>query len=348
MNELGSRTGTACERRAAARTSRWGFPLTIKAMLLDLDGTMMPSYKTLAAIQYIEEQLAINCRKPSSFIDYCSTRNEFHSLLHKPGRARRAAIDYASRNNIDISPAVLRTMNSLQEQSFCLYDGLRDLLDHARDKGVFVGIYTSTSSEFAIRRMHGSLLPPSSVHALWARDNESSLINSIDADALFQDYTRILIPYRYSKPDDTPLRELSTLSGAGPNEILFIGEGLNDLEVVYRDPTDPRAIFCFQEKGAADICDKTSALNAYLRPDHIPLGAGAVNSKIDQYDIERDIIRLNNGFVDLMELIDEGQIRLAAPKRLPTVWGNRLTPGFPHSTRTPQPDLDQRSRALSV
>jgi phosphoglycolate phosphatase-like HAD superfamily hydrolase len=324
MNELGSQTETACARRAPRRTSRWEFPLTVRAILLDLDGTIMPSYKTLGAIQYIEEQLAIHCRKPLSFIDYCLMQNEFHSLLHRPPSARRAAIDYACRNNIDISPAVLRAMSSLQEQSFCLYDGLRDFLDHARGEGAFVGIYTSTSSEFAIRRMHGSLLLPGSVHALWARD-AGHLVNPIGADVLFQDYTRILIPYSYNKPDDTPLRELSALGGVGPNEILFIGEGLNDLEVVYRDRTNPRAIFCFQEKGAADICDKTSALNAYLRPGHIPLGAGAVNGKIDQYGIERDTIRLNNGFIDLLELIDEGQIRLAAPKRLPTVWHNRLT-----------------------
>jgi hypothetical protein len=130
MNELGSQTGTAAEPWAPGRTSRWDIPLTVRAILLDLDGTIMPSYKTLSAIQYIEEQFSLHCRKPSSFVDYCMMQSEF--------------------------------------------------------------------------------------------------------------------------------------------------------EVVYRDRTNPRAIFCFQEKGAADICDKTSALNAYLRPGHIPLGAGAVNRKIDQ------------------------------------------------------------------
>jgi len=74
-----------------------------------------------------------------------------------------------------------------------------------------------------------------------------------------------------------------------------------------------RAIFCFQEKGAIDIGEKISALNAHLRPGHTPLGAGAANSKIDQYGIERDIIRLRHGFIDLLNLIDKGQISWPRP-----------------------------------
>jgi phosphoglycolate phosphatase-like HAD superfamily hydrolase len=322
---LQSQIETASARWASAKTPRWNFPLTIKGILLDLDGTIMPSYKTLGAIQYIDEQLAITCRKTFSFIDHCLTQHDFRALLHQPPSARRAAIDYATKNNINISPAVLRTMSGLQEQSFCLYDGFRDLLNQARSKGAFVGIYTSTSCECAIHRMHSSLLLPSSIHAVWARNDEQDSISSTDTHVLFRDYAKILIPYTYCKPDDAPLRELAALSGAGPNEILFIGEGLNDLEVVYRDRTDPSAIFCFQERGAADICAKTSALNARLRPGHIPLGAGAVNCKIDEYGIERDIIRLDNGFIDLLDLIDHDQIRLAAPDCVPIARENRLT-----------------------
>jgi phosphoglycolate phosphatase-like HAD superfamily hydrolase len=325
MSELASHTAIAAEPWARGRKPRWDFPLTIKAILLDLDGTIMPSYKTLSAIQYVEEQLAVHRRTFSSFIEHCLMQNEFNSLLHHPSNARRAAIDYACKNNIRMSPAILRCMSSLQEQSFCLYEGLRELLDLARGKGVFVGIYTSTSYAFAIRRMHGSLLLPSSVDALWAKGNETNSIRSTDAHVLFADYARILIPYRYCKPDDTPLREVSTFCDAAPNEILFVGEGVNDLEVSYRDLPNPRAIFCFQEKGAVDICDKTSALNARLRPAHTPLGAGAVNRKIDQYGIERDIIRPPHGFIDLLDLIDGGQIGLVAPKRMPVVAHNQLT-----------------------
>jgi hypothetical protein len=123
------------------------------------------------------------------------------------------------------------------------------------------------------------------------------------------------------------LREMAMLGDVGPNEILFIGEGINDLEVVYRDWSNPRAIFCFQERGAADICVKTAALNARLRPGNIPLGAGAVNSMIERRGIERDIIRLGNGFIDLLDLIDRGQISFVAPRRVPVVRNGRLELG---------------------
>jgi phosphoglycolate phosphatase-like HAD superfamily hydrolase len=331
---------TVTARRSAVSAPRWDFPLRIKAVLLDLDGTIMPSYKTLGAIQYIDEQLASRRGKASSFIDHCLTQHEFHTLLHKPLSARRAAIDYATDNDIKISAAVLRTMSGLQEQSFCLYDGFRAMLDQARRNGTFIGIYTNSSCECAVHRMHGSLLLPDAVHAVWARNGGSDLIDPAADRVLVPDYSQVLIPYTYRKPNDTPLREMAMLGDVGPNEILFIGEGINDLEVVYRDWSNPRAIFCFQERGAADICVKTAALNARLRPGNIPLGAGAVNSMIERRGIERDIIRLGNGFIDLLDLIDRGQISFVAPCRVPVVRNGRLdldphSPAAPVTARTP-------------
>jgi hypothetical protein len=287
----------------------------------------MPSYKTLGAIHYIDEQLAGRRGSAFSFIAHCVTRHDFHTLLHKPRSVRRAAIDYASDHDIDISPSVLRAMIGLQEQSFCLYEGFRELLDQARKSGAFVGIYTNSSCECAIHRMHGSLLLPDAVHAIWARRDGSQLMDPA-TDHLLCDYSRVLLPYTYRKPNDTPLRELAALCDAGPSEILFIGEGINDLEVVYGERSNRRAIFCFQEQGAADICDKTAALNRRLRPDHIPLGAVAVNAMIERRGLEADIIRLTDGFIDLLDMLERGWISFVAPGRMPVVRGGRLEPEF--------------------
>jgi phosphoglycolate phosphatase-like HAD superfamily hydrolase len=325
MTARAAATETAAARRCAVGARRWDFPLRIKAILLDLDGTIMPSYKTLGAIHYIDEQLAARRGSASSFITHCLMRHDFHTLLHKPRSVRRAAVGFASDHDIGISASVLRAMIGLQEQSFCLYDGFRELVDQAKKSGAFVGIYTNSSCECAIHRMHGSLLLPEAVHAIWARRAGSQLMDPA-TDQLFCDYSRVLLPYTYRKPDDTPLRELAALCDAGPNEILFIGEGLNDLEVVYRDRSNPRAIFCFQEQGAADICDKTAALNTRLRPDHIPLGAVAVNGLIERHGLETDIIRLTDGFIDLLDMLERGWISFVTPSRMPVVRGGRLEP----------------------
>jgi hypothetical protein len=114
------------------------------------------------------------------------------------------------------------------------------------------------------------------------------------------------------------------LCGARPNEILFVVDGVNDLEVVYQDWGNPRAIFCFQEQGAARICDKTAAVNTRLRPGHVPLGTFQVNGTIERHGIERDIIRLANGFVDLLDMVDLGQINFVTPDRFPIVSNGRL------------------------
>jgi hypothetical protein len=127
--------------------------------------------------------------------------------------------------------------------------------------------------------MHGSLLLPSSVDALWAKGNETNSIHSTDAHVPLADYARILTPYRYRAPSTSVTR-----------------------------PRRSTRIFA---------------------PGHTPLGAGAANSKFDQYGIERDIIRLRHGFIDLLDLIDGGQIKLSAPRRMPVVAHNRLTLELP-------------------
>jgi phosphoglycolate phosphatase-like HAD superfamily hydrolase len=305
----------ACRRNTAIAlpgTSCGKYPLKIKAILLDLDGTLMPTYKSLAALQYLEDQLEMPGGWAATFVaDY-----GFESLLHDPAGGRRAVIKHARKHGVTVSAATLRRMNVLQEQSFCAYEGLRDLLERCRRAGTFLGIYTNTSCAGAIDRLKNALVAPESFNAIWAR-------SAVEGRGLLRDHPS-LVPYDYRKPDDAPLRELAAVSGATPPEILFIGDGVNDLDVVYPDKARPGAIFCLQEKGAADIDERLSAFNARLRPGQVVLGLRSVNSRIDHYEIESDIIRLGDGFMDLLSLIDDGRITLASPDQAPIVRHNRL------------------------
>jgi phosphoglycolate phosphatase-like HAD superfamily hydrolase len=309
--------------RGAIASARWSLPLTIKAIVLDLDGTIMPTYKTLDAIHHINDHVTVS--DGPSFIDYCIQRYEFHPLLHNASTVRRAAIEYAGTHSVCLSPAAVRGMIALQEQSCSVYEGLKALLDRARMARTFLAIYTNTSCHCAISRM-SYRLAPRSVDAIWAKHDQKGSISPSAYRMLLSEYLDLVIPYTYSKPNDRPLRELAALTDAAPHEILLIGDGINDLEVVYGELSSPRAIFCFQMRGAADISQNASMFSARW-PGRTPLGVDAVNRRIELYNIEHDIIRLENGFVDLLDLIEEGQVRLAAPNCIPTVQGNLLMHG---------------------
>src|SRR5262249_12601572 len=137
-------------------------------------------------------------------------------------------------------------------------------------------------------------------------------------------YADKLIACSYTKPDDRRLRDMAALSGARPEEILYVGDNTLDLDVVYRERGNPGAIFCFQEQGAADICSRALTVDARLRAAHGSLGADAVKSKIDQYGVSQDIVWLRNGFTDLVDLLDAGHMTFAAIDRKPSVCGNKL------------------------
>lgn len=303
------------------RSLRWNFPLTIKAIVLDLDGTMMPTYSTLDAIHHINDHVTVP--NGPSFIDYCVGRHDFQTLLHSPATVRSAAIEYAVTYRIPLSLAAIQEMSALQERSFFPYEGLQLLLQHARKSGTFLAIYTNTSCHYAISRMSVGLVPQC-VDAIWAKHDEKGSISFAAYDKLLREYSDLVIPYRYSKPDDTPLREVAALTDAAPDEILFVGDGVNDLDVVYGGLRNSRAIFCFQSRGATDISPNASALSTRMRPGHVPLGIDAVNRNIELCNVEDEIIRLENGFVDLLDLIEQDRLRLAAPTYTPGVQGNIL------------------------
>ena len=307
--------------RGAMGWRRWSFPLTIKAIVLDLDGTIMPTYKTLDAIHHINDHVTVSNRP--SFVDYCIQRYDFHLLLHNAATVRRAAIEYASIHGVLLSPAAICGMLALQKQSFSVYEGLKAFLDRARKAGTFIAIYTNTSCRCAVSRMSFTI-GPRSVDAIWAKHDQNESIGPSDYSMLLRQYSDLVVPYTYSKPNDIPLRELAALTDAAPHEILLIGDGVNDLEVVYGDVSSPRAIFCFQTQGAADISKDALMFSARLRPGRTPLGVDPVNRGVELYNVEHDIIRLENGFVDLLNLIEEDQVQLAAPNYTPTVQANLL------------------------
>jgi phosphoglycolate phosphatase-like HAD superfamily hydrolase len=306
-------------RAAPVRSPFWEFPLNAKAILFDLDGTLMPTYQSLAALRYVEDQLKLPVGEIGSFMVRSGARNGFESMLHNAVGVRDAAVEYARKHKVTIGIAILRVMSNLLEQSFCAYEGLRDLLAQIRGAGTFIGVYTNTSCEHAIGRLARALLPPDSFDAIWARSNQWT-----DGSSLLRDHASVLIPCNYRKPDDTPLREVAAVTGARPGEILFIGDSVSDLEVVYRERTSPGAIFCLQEKGAADVSDRLAALNARLRPGCVPLGLRAINRRIDRFGVDGEVIRLRSGFLELLYLIQTGCIALRAPNQTPIVRDNRL------------------------
>ena len=297
------------------------FSLTIKAIVLDLDGTIMPTYRMLIAAQFMDAHLARQSPRDPGFIRHFLVRHGFQSLLHRAALARGTALEYARERGLEVAPSALQFMSRLQEESYCLYDGVRELIDQARDNGAFVGIYTNTPFDCALHRLIRARFDLRSIDALWATTPADR------RSASCGDHADLIIPCHSGKPDDTPLRDLQTHASIGPDEILFVGESLCDLEAVHRDKTNPAAIFCFQEQGARDICARTTGINARLRPRHASLGADAVNSRVEGYGIGGDIIRLRNGFGDLLQMIDEGRICLDAPARTPVVRQNRLAAG---------------------
>ena len=306
-------------RRGAVRPS----PLTIKAIILDLDGTIMPTYRMLIGAQFMDAYLTRQSPGEPGFIRHFLLRHGFQSLLHRAALARGSALEYARERGLEVGPSALRIMSRAQDESYCLYRGVRELIDQARDNGAFVGIYTNTPFDCALHRLIRARLDLRSIDALWA----TTPADRRSAAVPHGDHPDLIISCHRGKPDDRPLRDLQALAGIGPDEILFVGESLNDLEAARRDKTNPAAIFCFQEQGARDICARTSGINARLRPTHAWLGADAVNSRVDDHGIGGDIIRLRNGFVDLLEMIGEGRIRLDAPARTPVVRQNELALG---------------------
>jgi len=325
---------------------RWKFPLTIKAMILDLDGSMMPSYKTLEAIHELTDYLTRKHKfapdDAEKFIDNYLREITFQSLLHEPEATRAAA----KLLGIPLDHQIRRTMHIIQEESFRLYDGVHEVLALAKKAGVFVGIYTNSPDFFAVKRLCRALvdIETAGIHALWTKqhDTHESLSWLTDkSTSMERKYGPIVITYTYQKPNNSPIKEIMQLGDIRANEVLVVGEGSKDLKSVYMQPGNPLGVFCFQELGARDICPKQSGVNERMRPGGEPLGFAAVNNDIKMLNVESDIIRLPEGFSSLAKLIKapneaNRKIHLSTPAIVPYVRDNCLTADVPEGRRIRQ------------
>lgn len=314
-------------------TSQSG-PTRFQAVILDLDGTLTPSYTWLLTISDICDIIERRHGKQLATLfatDYLGGKRQvngnllnFQEVLHAPAATRSAlkqlAADY-HLPNFEEDAEIQILLERGKRMSFQLYAAAEELLKAAKNQGAFTGIYTNSWSHLAIRRQDKSGILAHLLDAVWARqsDRDVSLINDNRADMAGK-----LIPYNYKKPDDTPLKELHTL-GISPEQILYIGEGKSDLATVYRNSRQPGAVFAFQEQGAREICARQISMNELIRPGSEPLGIHAVEAHMQRLGIsEQAIIRMQDGFHTLLDLMKAGALQFTAPQIKPCVRKNKI------------------------
>ena len=306
-------------------------PLHIKAVVTDMDGTLMPTYKVLISI--IEADAVL-----SSLYD-----NMYHkmsddtlpallmslfgiqTLLHNPEESTQQMFVHALQElNIDIPAATLHHMQQVVKESFRLYDGVLDFLILAANSGVYSAIYSSSLSDLVVARLLRSGISPIYFKAVYAKGDHlhpgQQPLRTADSSSMEGSYEKILIPYAFPKPDAGPLKQIAEITKAAPHEILMIGDGLSNLHVAlginstttYESGLTPHtSIFCFHEEGAKDISNKELLMNSRLRPGREVLGAAAVNREIATLGVADHIIRLPQGFNTLIRLIEDGAILLS-------------------------------------
>ncbi|CAK0779131.1 hypothetical protein CCP3SC15_620005 [Gammaproteobacteria bacterium] len=303
-------------------------PLHIKAVVTDMDGTLMPTYKVLISI--IEADAALESLFDGMYHKMSDdtlpvllmTLFGIQSLLHRPVESTQQMFVHTLQElNIDIPIVTLHRMHQVVSESFQLYDGVLDFLIRAANCGIYIAIYSSSLSGFVTSRLLRSGISPIYFNAIYAKciPGQQPLRTS-DSFPVEGSYEKILTPYAFQKPDVTPLKQIAHITKATPHQILMIGDGLNDLQVAvgidsstkYESGQTPHtSIFCFQEEGANDISNKELLMNSRLRPGKEVLGAEAVNREIAALGVEDQIIRLPQGFNTLIRLIKDGAIRLS-------------------------------------
>jgi hypothetical protein len=201
-----------------------------------------------------------------------------------------------------------------------------ECLNNVNASGAFFGIYTASPGRYAIGRIDASGIQANQINALWARQRADAGLGFLGESTATQnsrELGNLYIPCAFKKPNAMPMEQLAEY-GIKSEEILYIGEGKNDLLSVYLNPAKPSAVFAFQEQGARDICEKQKEVNELIRPGSEELGADPVNKKIRELGIEREVIRLTRGFETLNEFVNQGKIVFAAPDIMPIVHRHSL------------------------
>ncbi len=316
------------------RLQRWSLPLTVQAVIVDIDGTIMPSYNSLLAVHAAKDHLiekGLNPATATQFVKNLARGLEFQQILHTQEPTLSSFRRFAHEYNLEADAQIIEYIKNIQEESFALYPGVRDFLHWSHSSGLFVGAYTNSPDYFVARRLDMAGVQSSKMDALWARQHNDYAPGIWEQKEGLnpnrRGFSRILIPYSYRKPSNKPLLDLANLTGIAPENILYIGEGNGDLNSVYVDREKPAAVFGFHEQGAREICAVQRDINEALRPGAEPLGLDAVNRRITELGVESDIMRYPHGFGSVMDMIDDGRIRPRPLPNKPRVRGQTLVAG---------------------
>lgn len=303
---------------------------TFKATLFDLDGTIFNSYRMFLALAAAEQELlkrdaslAQQWRQEISHSpESPNTALDVQALLHL-----REMAEHKLRS-VTSDEEVLRVLRMEQQHAFRAVKGFLRFLDILEEAGSFIGIYTATPDVFAAIRLSRSDVSADRFHAIFARKEGLDVVKTLPVSArdiaAIKNIQARIIPYDFKKPSSEPMRLLNK-AGIAPEEILFVGEGKNDLLCAHDDQGSPKAVFAFQEQGAVDICATTQAWNELIRPGAEPLGLDAVAREITKRGLDNQVIRLNNGFETIIDHHDNEHFKFGAPDVMPVVVNGKLT-----------------------
>lgn len=308
-------------------------PFMVRALGLDLDGTMMASYMTLKAILMLKASMG------SEHADEYLRRlqeSSFQELLHVPPKALTVFQQFTEEKRLTIPRSVLGAVQQAQQLAFEPYEGLIQVLKLAKEAGVPVFVYTNSPDYYAVTRLIKAGIDPTElgITAMWTRADEkipplswyngNTGIPEHRSTEIERNWAKVIVPYNFKKPDDTPFRDMARVCGVDPHEVLYVGEGTNDLRSVFMDQKNPAARFALQEQGAKDICSEQQAINEQLRRGTERLGYEAVQQHLQETGLESKVLRLQRGFVDLLEMIEHGKITLVPPPHAPCVAEKQL------------------------
>lgn len=319
-------------------------PLVVRAIGFDLDGTLAPTYKNLSALYTTLEhpELQLDSAK---FAKHHRDEVNFQQFLHDPGYVRQLVTQWAAaRNETTIPQHVMAAFEAEQKKAYELYAGTIELIKRAHEASTIVFIYTNSSDVYTEKWLMQSGIDPNTVDIIWAKSDPKLLEGVHRPDT---PWAHKIISYStFSKPDDTPLRTILESGEISWDQLLFVGEGLNDFNSVYKNPQNPAGVFAFQERGARDISQNQRVMNAHLRPGKEALGVELVQEGIERLGVKSEIITLPNGISDLLDMVGDGRIVLSPATSGVRVNNNQVVrserPHIPAELLTSQPQIARR------
>ena len=295
-------------------------PQVVSAWVLDLDGTIKPSYENLRAVQVLHSTLKqyVEPTKADKFITDLVRARSFQGVLHGTQSIRAAFEKFITDHDIPITPSTLNktlvASQQIQKKAFSIYDGFNAFMNLAKSADIPVFIYTNSAIGDAGKslQLSGGGIDPDLFTAIYARQNPArpAVIKSEWRDA--SKFAQRSKPYSdYSKPQATPIFEIASVLDIPIRQIAMIGEGSNDARVAI----DAGCQFGFHVQGAKDIDAEVSHINERLRPGAEQLGYRHVVAFLERHGMEPGVHyhRLDNGFKSAVEMVEQGKITVRRP-----------------------------------